>query len=151
MTESEVTKQGFEASISDRVKSESASPEVRKAECGDIVYGDRLGFNGDSSSQDGLDYATSHVVMNSQVHDLETQAVLDAKFPPATVPTIGLERPATPPSPERPRYYRLMEQCIDPLMIAPLDTQHIENASRLVPEVVRHQYKGVLKYLEKVC
>lgn len=129
----------------------NGSSDVRQADLETMDDDHDSPIDMDSSHATGdLEYTVSHVVVDKQIQDSDTLAALDVSFPPASVPTIGLERPAAPPSPEQPRYYRLIEQCVDPLVIAPLDPQHIENACRLVPAVYRRRYRSVVEDLSEV-
>ena len=135
-----------------RRRSQNKSPEFRQAEAEEMDYGHNSSADMDPFHvSDDVDYTTSHVVIDKQSNNLGTQAALDVSFPPVSVATVGLERPTTPPSPELPRYYRLMEQCIDPLVIVPLNPLHIEKACRLVPESQRNWYHKEVNKLREVC
>ncbi|XP_064633532.1 dynein axonemal heavy chain 3-like isoform X2 [Lineus longissimus] len=67
-------------------------------------------------------------------HTADEEAVLEVVFPPFFHSTTGLTRPSTPLEEEKERYYNLIENSIEPHMVAPLSKEWVEGASKFVPK-----------------
>ncbi|XP_018409373.1 PREDICTED: dynein heavy chain 3, axonemal-like [Nanorana parkeri] len=66
-------------------------------------------------------------------HDAMTTAALSVMFPPSTYSTHGLSRPATPTEGHLDRYYRLIEESIDPCMVSPLSAEWLQGIYSYIP------------------
>ncbi|KAM4746905.1 dynein axonemal heavy chain 3-like [Rhinophrynus dorsalis] len=66
-------------------------------------------------------------------HDEATRAALSVVFPPSTYSTNGLSRPGTPTEMHIERYYRLIEESIDPSMVTPLSVEWLRGIYSYIP------------------
>uniref|UniRef100_A0A8C5PIE1 AAA+ ATPase domain-containing protein n=1 Tax=Leptobrachium leishanense TaxID=445787 RepID=A0A8C5PIE1_9ANUR len=82
-------------------------------------------------------------------HDAATKAVISVSFPPSTYSTHGLSRPGTPAEEHRERYYRLIEDSIDPCMVTPLSGEWLEGIYSYIPADLREVWNKSLQDLTK--
>ncbi|XP_071815449.1 dynein axonemal heavy chain 3-like isoform X3 [Apostichopus japonicus] len=73
-------------------------------------------------------------IMVQREHDMEASAALSVVFPPFTVSTHGLSRPATPEQDDIPRYYQLLDKAIENEFIAPLSDEWLTEVYSFIPK-----------------
>ncbi|XP_066284547.1 dynein axonemal heavy chain 3-like isoform X3 [Branchiostoma lanceolatum] len=78
-------------------------------------------------------------------YDEETLAVLGIIFPPSTFPTIGLSRPSSPEEKDLDRYTSLIDNAINPDMVAPLSEECIQNTYSYIPQDLREAQAETLR------
>ncbi|XP_073413059.1 dynein axonemal heavy chain 3-like [Dendrobates tinctorius] len=76
---------------------------------------------------------THHDVEDWREHDAATKEALCVLFPPPTFSTHGLSRPASPTEEHLQRYYRLIEESIDPCMVSPLSVKWLQGIYSYIP------------------
>ncbi|XP_053321162.1 dynein axonemal heavy chain 3-like [Spea bombifrons] len=82
-------------------------------------------------------------------HDAATRAVLGVVFPPSRYSTHGLSRPGTPTEGHIDRYYRLIEESIDPCMVTPLSSEWLQGIYSYIPAELCHAWNKSLQDLTK--
>ncbi|KAM8971996.1 dynein axonemal heavy chain 3-like [Pelodytes ibericus] len=82
-------------------------------------------------------------------HDAATSAALSVVFPPSTYSTHGLSRPGTPTEGHIERYYRLIEESIDPGMVTPLSAEWLEGIYSYIPAELCEAWNKSLQDLTK--
>ncbi|XP_073479664.1 dynein axonemal heavy chain 3-like [Aquarana catesbeiana] len=82
-------------------------------------------------------------------HDAVTTAALNVVFPPSTYSTHGLSRPATPNEGHLDRYYRLIEESIDPCMVSPLSAEWLQGIYSYIPAELCKVWSKSLQDLTK--
>ncbi|XP_063786085.1 dynein axonemal heavy chain 3-like [Pseudophryne corroboree] len=82
-----------------------------------------------------------------------TRAVINVVFPPPTFSTHGLSRAATPSEGNLQRYYRLIEDSIDPCMVSPLSVKWLQGIYSYIPaelcKVRSKSLQGLTKEVEE--
>ncbi|XP_072257294.1 dynein axonemal heavy chain 3-like isoform X3 [Pyxicephalus adspersus] len=82
-------------------------------------------------------------------HDAVTTAALNVVFPPSTYSTYGLSRPSTPTEVHLDRYYRLIEESIDPCMVSPLSAEWLQGIYSYIPAELCKVWSKSLQDLTK--
>ncbi|KAM4676017.1 dynein axonemal heavy chain 3-like [Discoglossus pictus] len=82
-------------------------------------------------------------------HDAATSAALSVQFPPSTYSTHGLSRPGTPTEEHIQRYYRLIEESIDPCMVTPLSAEWLQGIYSYIPAELCEVWNKSLQDLTK--
>ncbi|KAM9311612.1 dynein axonemal heavy chain 3-like [Gastrophryne carolinensis] len=82
-------------------------------------------------------------------HDTATRAALDVVFPPSSFSTHGLSRASTPAEEHLDRYYRLIEESIDPCMVSPLSAEWLRGIYSFVPAELCKVWSKSLQDLTK--
>ncbi|XP_053575219.1 dynein axonemal heavy chain 3-like [Bombina bombina] len=82
-------------------------------------------------------------------HDKSTRAALHVVFPPSSYSTHGLSRPGTPTKQHIQRYYRLIEESIDPCMVTPLSEEWLQGIYSYIPAELCKVWNKSLQDLSK--
>ncbi|KAG8578269.1 hypothetical protein GDO81_010439 [Engystomops pustulosus] len=82
-------------------------------------------------------------------HDAATKEALSVLFPPPTYSTHGLSRPASPNEGHLHRYYRLIEESIDPCMVSPLSVKWLQGIYSYIPAELCKVWSKSLQDLTK--
>ncbi|XP_073507678.1 dynein axonemal heavy chain 3-like [Phyllobates terribilis] len=82
-------------------------------------------------------------------HDAATKEALCVLFPPPTYSTHGLSRPASPSEGHLHRYYRLIEESIDPCMVSPLSVKWLQGIYSYIPAELCKVWSKSLQDLTK--
>ncbi|MEE6480199.1 hypothetical protein FKM82_012486 [Ascaphus truei] len=98
---------------------ESAQSEIHPAS--ENTPGERKNTYLDSEAEDRTE------------HDEATKVALNVVFPSSTYSTHGLSRPGTPSEGHMHRYYRLIEESIDPCMVTPLSIEWLRGIYSYIP------------------
>ncbi|XP_068129764.1 dynein axonemal heavy chain 3-like [Hyperolius riggenbachi] len=91
----------------------------------------------------------SYAAEDQRQHNAATRAALSVVFPPSTYSTHGLSRPATPAEEHLERYYRLIEESIDPCMVSPLSAEWLQGIYSYVPAELCKVWSKSLQDLTK--
>ncbi|XP_075130611.1 dynein axonemal heavy chain 3-like [Leptodactylus fuscus] len=82
-------------------------------------------------------------------HDAATKEALAILFPPPSSSTHGLSRPASPNERHLHRYYRLIEESIDPCMVSPLSVKWLQGIYSYIPAELCKVWSKSLQDLTK--
>ncbi|XP_031754732.1 dynein heavy chain 3, axonemal [Xenopus tropicalis] len=139
-------------SLSKNKGSHSSSPPAREAQGG--LEGNKLCahpviYPVSQYRQKKMENRFHDLEDSKREHDAATRAVLSVAFPPSTFSTHGLSRPGTPAKGHTARYYKIIEESIDPCMVTPLSKEWLQGIYSYIPAELCKVYNKSLQGLTK--